>query len=98
MKKWKAILKDNSTVEENQADWQTIKDQVVYLYLDNNGQNIYLPKNADQYEQTKTASADILSGAVQIETRNISAKIGNNIVRIRVNEKTGNINIETKTL
>jgi len=94
MRKWIAILKDGSKIEEGQKEWIEIKDNISYLYYDNNGQFIYLPKNAEKYEQSKTASANISNGQIQIETRNIWAKVGNNIVRIRINEKTNNINLE----
>ena len=98
MKKWIAILDDKSEVTEDQQNWADIKDKVRYLSYDNNGQHISLPKNAEEYGQSKTASADLLTGKTEIESRNLWFKLGNNIVRIRVNEKNNNISIETQNL
>ena len=96
MRKWKAILKDGSIIEEDiqNPNWPKVKDQVVALEMDNNRQNIKLPPNMSEYIQGKTASGDLISGKCTLESRFLAFKIGSNIVKIRVNEKTNNINIE----
>jgi len=48
----------------------------------------------DSYIQGKTASADLNGANIQIESRYIAFKLGNNTVRVRVNEKTQNISVE----
>ena len=94
-KLWKAKLKDGSIIEETEpSNWDAIKDQVSYLELNNNGQIISLPKNCEKYIQGKTASSNILNGECIIESRYIGLKIGNNIMKIRVNEKNNNISVE----
>ena len=60
----------------------------------NSGSIIKLPKNMSKYIQGKTASAELGSGNIQIESRYIAFKLGNNIVKVRVDEKTQNISIE----
>lgn len=97
MKKWKAILKDGTPVEENtqKANWTPeLAQTITHLELDNNGQIIKLPPNMKEYVQGKTASGDLISGKCQIESRFLGFKIGSNIVRIRVNEQTNNITVE----
>ena len=96
MKKWKTILRDGTAVEEDtqNPNWPQIKDKVTSLELDNNGQIIKLPSNMSEYIQGKTACGDLFSGKCTLDSRFIGFKIGNNIVKIRVNEKTNNINIE----
>jgi len=64
------------------------------LNIEDKGISICLPKGLETYNQSKTASADIASGTVTIESRNIAFKIGNSIVTIRVEESTGNIKVE----
>lgn len=94
---WKARLRDGREVSELNTQWETIKSDVVeLLLLTPSNQTIYLPKNMEAYVQFKTASAELGNNRnVQIESRVIGFKKGNNVVKIRVNEKTSNINIET---
>ena len=96
MKLWKAILKDGRCVIENpeKSNWLEISKDVVQLELNNNGQIIKLPTNMSEYIQGKSASADLSTGKCQIESRYLGWRLGNSIVRIRVNEKTNNISIE----
>lgn len=95
-KKWIAILKDNSVVKEGDKPWHEIKDNISYLYMENNGQYIYPPKNAEHYEQSKTASATFGSNSINIESRNLTAKYGNTIMSIRISEKDNSILMEMK--
>lgn len=95
MRKWKAKLKDGSIIEENIQipNWTQIKNNIVSLELDNNGQIIKLPSNMPEYIQGKTASGDLVSGKCTLESRFFGFRLGN-IVKIRINEKTNNITIE----
>jgi len=95
-KKWKAKLKDNSSVEEDLVtpNWTQVKKDVISLELDNNGQIIQLPSNMPEYIQGKTASANLINGECTLESRYIGFSLGNNIVKIRINEHSNNINIE----
>jgi len=94
---WKAKLKGGEEVSELTHKWNDIKDDVIELMLlTNNGQSIRLPSNANRYIQAKTASADLAGGRnIQIESRYIGFSLGNNIVKIRVNESNNNISVET---
>jgi len=95
MRTWKATTKDGKTHLENNSDWESIKKEVIALEFISNGHgNISLPPNMEEYIQAKTASADLNGNNVQIESRYISFKLGNNIVRVRVDETNGNVSVE----
>lgn len=92
---WKAKTKDGKETNELNAKWNDVKDNIAELLLvTKNGQVIYLPKNMESYIQYKTASAELGSKNIEIESRTIGFKLGNNMVKIRINEKTSNINLE----
>ena len=95
MKKWIGIKKDGEVVCEEGTQWTNdLGNNLVILQLDIDGQIISLPENME-YVQAKTASANIGgSQEVVIESRYIGWKLGNNIVKIRVDEKTNNISLE----
>jgi hypothetical protein len=101
MKFWKAQLKDGTWTDENEQKWDNIKNDVINLQLCINDQIISLPSNADIYIQGKTASGNLANGKVTIESRFIGFCLRSNIVskdtitKIRVNEETNNITIET---
>lgn len=98
MKKWKAILKDGSSVEEDikTPNWTQVKHDIIALELDNNGQSIKLPENMSEYLQGKTASADIISGQCTLESRYIGFCKNNIRIIIRVDEKSNNMSIEIR--
>jgi len=90
---WFGQTKDNQQAQEFTIGWNDVKDEMVSLGLNNNRQIIELPMNME-YVQGKTASASLSGGPSTVESRFIGFILGNNIVRIRVNEKTNNIKIE----
>ena len=95
MNYWVATLKDGKKITENEAKWFDIKDQVMNLSLFlTDGIKLTLPKNMEEYIQAKTASANLDGSNIQIESRYIGFKLGNNTVRVRVSESTSNIEIE----
>jgi len=97
MKNWKATTKNGDRYSEGGIDtWDDIKNDVNKLEFNNNGQIISLPSGMEEYIQAKTASANLGSKTIQIESRYIGFKLGNNIVRIRVDEKTNNISVEVE--
>ena len=92
---WKARLKNGTDASELNSKWDDVKNDVVELLLiTNDNKIIYLPKNMIGYTQFKTASVSIGGNDMQIESRVVGFKLGEKAVNIRVNEKTGNINIE----
>jgi len=92
---WKAKTKDGKEVSEIDSSWVDNEDNITDLIMiTDSHQIIQLPKNMEKYVQAKTASAELGSNDIQIESRYIGFKLGNNTVRIRVNEKTQNISIE----
>ena len=92
---WKANTKEGKEVSELNTKWNDVKDNISeMLLLTKNGQTIYLPKNMESYIQYKTASAELGSKNIEVESRTVGFKIGNSIVKIKVNEKTSNINLE----
>ena len=98
MKKWKAILEDNTHIEENpeKSNWLSIQSKVKQLEFDNNGQVIKLPPNMPEYIQGKTASADLISGKCQVESRFIGFIKDQFKLLVRIDEKTNCISIETE--
>ena len=92
---WKAETKDGKEFQEGEVNWIEIEGDVVKLGMcTNDGRFIFLPQNMDKYVQAKTASADLNGNNMVIESRYIAFKTGNNMVRVRVDEKTNNISVE----
>jgi len=93
---WVAEMKNGNIVTElGSQKWSDIENEIEGLHLDipENNQRITLPKGYE-YIQAKTASADLNGENTTIESRYVAIKIGNNIVKIRVDEKTNNISVE----
>jgi hypothetical protein len=95
---WKAKTKDGREISElDGIKWTDVKDNIAELIMaTNDGKFIFLPKNMEQYTQFKTASSNLSGNNIEIESRVIGCKVGNIMVKIRVNEKTNNINVETE--
>jgi hypothetical protein len=93
MKRWEAITKNGDDVTEDDLNWELVKDKVNSLSLNNNGQIVTLPDNME-YIQGKSACASLGGGKVEVLSRYIGIRLGNNIVKVRVNEKTNDISIE----
>ena len=93
MKRWEATAKNGDKITEDDLNWDLVKDKVNTLSLNNNGQIITLPENME-YIQGKSACAPLGGGKVEILSRYIGIKVGNNIVKVRVDEKTNDISIE----
>ena len=93
---WKAKTKDGREISElDGIKWTDVKDDIAELLMStNDGKFIFLPKNMEQYVQFKTGSADLGGNNITVESRTIGFKLGNNIVKVRVNEKTNSVNIE----
>lgn len=94
---WKAKLKNGQEVSELTTKWDDIKDDVVeLLLLTKTNQTIYLPRKMEKYVQFKTASCSLGVNDMQIESRTVGFKVGGKTVKIRVDEKTSNITMETE--
>jgi len=91
---WLGRQASGNHVSELHADWHDVKDSLVELSIIVVDQVIALPKN-QKYIQGKTASADLGSGKVEVLSRYVGFVSGNNIVKVRVYEKSKNITIET---
>jgi len=94
---WKAILRNGQEIyEEEGKPWKEIakNNDILSMSIRNGSQTITLPNNMEEYSHSKTASADLSGQNVQIESRNYSFKLGNNMVRIRIYEKSKDISIE----
>jgi len=94
MKQWEA-KENNNLINESEINWELVKHRINELMFNNNNQIITLPKNM-QYVQGKTACASIGSNKVTIESRYIGFILGNNIIKVRIDEKTNNISIEVE--
>tara|TARA_R110000824_G_scaffold148242_3_gene317866 strand:- start:51610 stop:51906 length:297 start_codon:yes stop_codon:yes gene_type:complete len=81
--------------KDGQSSWDKHKDELTGLELHIDGQIITLPDNME-YIQGKTASCSLgdSNAQVEIESRYIGVILGNNIIKVRVDEKTKNIKIE----
>ena len=97
-KKWVAIGNNGIRYEEGKDEWSKIRHDIQEISLVIGEQTISLPKGMDEYNQAKTARAVIGSNKVTIESRYISCSLGNNIMRIRVNESTSNITLEVESV
>ena len=93
--KWIAEMNNGTEIIEGTLPWSDVRDDIVGLaFILDDGRRISLPRNS-KYIQAKTASANMETGDVEIESRYIGCEIGNNTVIIRINEKTNNITVET---
>ena len=95
MKYWYGHNKSGEVIREQDTSWEDAQGQLIDFYFNNNGQTIELPKNKE-YIQGKTASATMGTGEVQIESRFFGWKKGNNIVKIRIDEKSNSIKIDVE--
>jgi len=93
MKRWEATAENGDFVTEEDLNWELVKNKVKSLALNNNGQMIKLPDNCE-YIQGKTASATIGSNKIDVESRFVGIILGNKTIKIRVDEKTNDIQIE----
>ena len=94
---WKAKLKNGEEASELTSTWASVKNDIVDLIMiTNDNKTVSLPKNMGQYIQFKTAGADLGSKNIQIESRTIGFKLGNNTVKVRVDEKSGDVKIEVE--
>ena len=96
MKYWKAVLASGNTVVESDRpnEWDMIQDQVIELEMFVDGRTISLPKIADKYIQGKSAVGNFY-GQCEVISRYIGFVSRNTMVKVRVDEKTNNISIET---
>ncbi len=95
MSLWKAKTKNGKEISELDSNWADVQNDISELIMiTNSNQIIKLPKSMEKYIQSKTASAELGSNNIQIESRSIGFSLGNNIIRIRVDEKTQNISVE----
>jgi len=94
---WKGKM-GQTEVSETTHKWHEIAEKLTELEMHITGKDkeqvIVLPKNM-KYVQFKTASADIGGNNIEIQSRVLGFVLGNNTVKIRVDEKTNNISIET---
>jgi hypothetical protein len=97
-KYWRGITKDDKFVTEAQGvQWNDIVTELKSLELVTENGTIKLPDNM-KYIQAKTASAELGSGHVTIESRYIGFCLKDEKIIVRVNEKTGNIGIEIQSI
>ena len=95
---WSGKTKDGMFVSEALGTkWEDVYNNLSEINLTMEDKNIIinLPKNMDSYIQSKTASANFLNGEVQLESRNIGFVKGNNTITVRVDESSGNMQVET---
>ena len=92
---WSVITKSGEIKNENNSKWSDVENNIEELSLNipSKQQKITLPKGFE-YIQAKTASADLNGGNTVIESRYLGIKLRNNIVKVRVDEKTNNISVE----
>jgi hypothetical protein len=105
-KYWWGIKKvdgENGFAKETDSSWDEVKDDLIGLALLSSRSIITLPNNAEEYIQAKSASVDMGSDEIEIESRYIGVKCGNKIVKIRLMEKPtadgrDNILVEIETI
>lgn len=95
MKKWIANT-SKGEISEGEGDWTSIKDDIKLLRLELNGKTVSLPKDMKEYVQFKSASGDFSTGKIEVLSRVIGFKLGNNYIKLRVDEKTDDITVEVE--
>lgn len=93
---WIGITTDDGYASETfGTNWNEISKNLKSLSMTIEDKNIkiQLPDNME-YLQAKTCGADLLTGNCHVESRYIGFKLENHNIIIRVDEKTGNINVE----
>jgi len=95
---WRGRTKNGKFVSEaHGAQWHEIETDLEALELVTEERVIKLP-DAMEYVQAKTASADLGSSDVTIESRYIGFFINNDSkIIVRVDEKTGDVGIEIES-
>jgi hypothetical protein len=95
MNYWTGKTKDNREVSEKTHPWNEIEKDLIELklFIPSKNISITLPPNM-KYSHFKSASCSLGGKNIEIESRVIGVKIGNNLVKIRIDEKTNNITIE----
>lgn len=84
----------DKNVSENDTKWENINTQLISLSFNNNGQHIHLPDHKE-YIQGKTGSWTHGNDNSIIESRYIGFKDRNTILKIRIDESSNDIRIET---
>ena len=92
---WFGVTKDGYFTDESFQSWEEVKEKMdsLGMWTTKSPRVIKLPPNLGDV-QGKTARANLSSGEVQLESRYIGFFLGNNLVKIRIDEKTGDINVE----
>lgn len=89
--------KNIESYKEDSHSWNEAKDNIKSLKLETaNGWTFELPDDMEEYIQGKTASADLGSGQIEIESRFIGFKLGNNTIKLRINDKIKVISVEVE--
>ena len=96
---WKVRTKNGEERSELNATWGEVKDDISeMIFITNDNKTIKLPKNMEEYIQATTASVEIGTNNVEIESRYVGFSQNGIQVIIRVDEKTNNISVETKII
>jgi hypothetical protein len=93
---WKIKTKDNREVSEQDGIvWKNVKDNIQQLmFVTDDNKVIEMPPNMEEYFQAKTASITLGTNDFNIESRFVGFKLGNNMIKLRIDEKTKNIFVE----
>ena len=93
---WIAKLLNGQIITEKTHPWPPNGEGIISLafMMESNGTEIKLPDGMPQYVQAKSACADLGSHQTTVLSRYIGFIIGNKVVRIRINESTGDISVE----
>lgn len=97
---WIAKTKQGNVVFEGRSNtpkWKDLKSEVVNLGMVWRGVEYWLPSDGTDFQTATTASCSINGGNAVIESRWISCKVGNVIIRLRFYEKAMKVVVETET-
>ena len=93
---WSADLNDGTRATERTHKWAEVKGRIVSLSYHYHGVPVSLPLGQSDYTFFRTASADIGSPRVTVESSTISCRTADGaVIRIKFNEKSKSISLET---
>ena len=92
---WVARYEDGTIVKEDQCMWKDIDvSRIMDFSLYAHNRMFILPSGKSGYYQGKSACASLNGSEVEVLSRYIGYKEGNNKVQLRIDEKTGDCRLE----
>lgn len=94
---WYAIFENGEVFREGKHDWSAVvgcMEDVVRVGLVKNSQIFTLPPGHREYIQAKSASAILGGGEIEVLSQYVGYRDGDQVIRLRVSEKTHDVTLE----